>query len=115
MADNYWFETDVEIVAGDNDALTLTFASSGSAVDVSSWEFYYKAAASWTDDTVSIQGTKSDSGTGTTDSVTVSFAGSDTDIDVGKYQHSLIGEISGDIRTVFRGSLTIKDKRAVVV
>lgn len=118
MADQYWATIDDQVVAADDHKLSLTFSSGGVATDISGWTFQYLAnSGGWTTDTISIADgtmTKTDSGSGTTDTINIIFSDTVTDVDPGKYRHSLVAQVPTDDRTIFRGTLRVHEKRAEV-
>lgn len=110
----YWFKLDSQIVKGDTGfKITLTFsdASTGSAVDISSWSFAYEAnERSGSGGNITIANgamTQSDSGTGTTDTVTIPF--SSTSVNEGRYDQDIRATVDGEITTIARGTLTVVD------
>ena len=114
MADTYWDIINESIVSGDSRALSFTWHERGVAVDVSSWDVYFKAVAPWTTDVITILPAAmvfSDSGTGVTDTFSIPFATTDTDVDPGFYDLQVTAErttSSGNIDTLFKGTLTIE-------
>lgn len=92
-------------------ALTFSDASTGSATDISSWTFAYEANQqdpSGTGNVAVADGamTKSDSGTGTTDTVTIpiSFAS----LTEGRYNQHLRVTVDALITTIGYGTLEIR-------
>jgi hypothetical protein len=112
---NYWFQYDYELVAGDDEAFTLTFSTGGIAEDISGWTFTYYADADWNStETISVADaamTKSDSGTGVTDTLSIPITDTQSDITKGKYDHSLTALVPTDKRSIFRGTLRILEKQ----
>ena len=112
----YWGTLNTEVVQANQENIVLTFTSGGSAVDISSWTFKYKATATWTDSTCSVPNdstSQSDSGSGTTDTVTIPLSEYQTGrLPAGKYTQEIVAVISGDTRTLFRGTLRVYEKVA---
>lgn len=110
----YWASLNTEVVQANQENIILTFTSGGSAVDISTWSFSYKAAAAWTDSLVVVPDdstTQSDSGSGTTDTVTIPLSEYQTDrLPAGKYNQEIVAVINGDTRTLFRGTLRVYEK-----
>ena len=113
MAD-YGFDLDFAIVRGDDFSFTMTWDTvAGVPVDISAWVFAYEAneKSGGTGNIAVADGamTKSDSGSGTTDSVTIPLSSSDTAVNEGRYGHDVTATIGSDRVTVAGGTLTIKD------
>jgi len=110
----YWAALNTEVVQGNQENITLTFTSGGSAVDISAWTFSFKANASWTDSVITVPNdstTQSDSGSGTTDTVTIPLSEYGTGrLPAGRYNQEIVAVISGDTRTLFRGTLRVYEK-----
>ena len=110
----YYFTIDEVIVAKDDRSITLTFTdTSGNAVDISAWTFYYKAVKK-DDSTVTIivlnaAMTTSDSGTGTTDTVTIPRSDTVTNVAVGRYDHEITVVDGTTTTTIAKGTLTIQE------
>lgn len=109
----YAFQMDAEGHKDDTGfKITLTWAdaTTGSAIDISSWTFAYEAnEKSGSGGNVAVADgamTKSDSGSGTTDTLTIpiSFAS----LNEGRYSQHLRVTVGGEITTVGYGTLEIK-------
>jgi len=112
----YWAETDMELVRGDDFTVTQTWAlQAGTAVDISAWTFKFEAneisnRATTPGNIVVLNGamTKSDSGSGTTDTVSIPLSDTATDVNEGRYAYDITAVVGTDTTTVFRGTLTVK-------
>ena len=113
---SYWASLNTEVVSGNQENLSMTFTSGGSAVDITSWTLSYKATAAWTDSVITVPNdsiTKSDSGSGTTDTATIPLSEYQTSrMPAGRYNHEIVAVISGNTRTLFRGTLRIYERIA---
>ena len=115
-----YFAMDFEVVAGNDQPISLTLAtSSGTPVDVSSWDVYYKAEAVDANNTYTITVapaavTVSDSGTGTVDTFTIKLIDTATDVTPGHYRQEIKIVRSGEVETIAMGTLTITEKIAEV-
>ena len=113
MAGYYGFPLEFSVVRGDDFSFSLTWeTTAGGAVDISAWVFAYEAnedAVGGTGNIVVADAamTKSDSGTGTTDTVTIPLSSTDTVVTEGRYKHDLTATVGSDKTTVARGTLTI--------
>lgn len=115
----YWFSLDMDLVKGDTRSISLTFATqAGAAVPISTWTFYYKAVK--VDDssvTLTVDDadmTKSDSGSGETDTVTIPLDNSVSSIAAGRYNHEIAVKISDEPTVIARGTLNIPERITVV-
>jgi len=110
----YFFNLDAIIVQGDQRSYTLTWTdSSGTAVDVSAWDVYFKAESTKTTDTLVVAPVSvvfSDSGSGTTDTFEVPFSEAQTDIEPGYYKQEISVDRGNNINTVAKGTLTIIER-----
>ena len=110
----YWFDLDWAVVKGDDFSASLTWATqAGVAVDISAWVFSYEAnevSSSGTGNITVADGamTKSDSGSGVTDTVTIPLSDTDTAVTEGRYTHDIKAAVGTDETTVARGTLEIK-------
>jgi len=113
-----YFDFNIEVVAGDDHTISLTFATAaGAAVDVSAWDAYYKAESDSTTDTIAVAPaamTTSDSGTGTVDTITIPLSDTDTTVDAGFYKQEVAIARSGLVETVAKGTLTITERLTAV-
>jgi len=108
--DSYYFNINEEIVQDNDRTITMTWDENGTAVDVSSWEVYFKAKASWTSDTIVVLPaavTTLDSGTGTVDTFVIELTGTHTNVDPGFYDCEITIDRGGNVDTVAMGSITI--------
>lgn len=110
----YFFNLDTIIVQGDQRSYTLTWTdTSGNAVDITTWDFYFRAESTKTTDTLSVAPVsvvKSDSGSGTTDTCEIPFSEAQTDIDPGYYKQEISVDRGNNINTVAKGTLTIIER-----
>lgn len=115
-----YFKMDIEVVQGDDQDISLTWATvSGTPVDVSAWDVYYKAEHNDPSitDTITVAPaavTFSDSGTGTVDTFTISLTDTITTVDPGHYIQEIAIARSGLVETVARGTLTITERLTAV-
>jgi hypothetical protein len=115
----YWFSLDSDLMTEDSVNITLTFsnASGGSPIDISAWTFYYKAEERGGTDTITVADgsmTKSDSGTGTTDTVTIPLDNSISGVTAGRYDQEIAVVISSEPTVIARGTLTIPQRLTTV-
>jgi len=114
MAD-YAFDLDFGVFRGDDFSFTMTWeTTAGVAVDISAWAFAYEAnekASGGTGNIVVADAamTKSDSGSGTTDSISIPLTSTNTDISEGRYGQDVTVTVGSDRTTVASGTLTIKN------
>ena len=115
-----YFDFNLEVVAGDDQTISMTFkTSAGAAVDVSAWDVYYKAEAidSANSDTVAVAPaavSKRDSGTGTVDTIDIALTDVATAINSGFYTQEVAIARSGLVETIAKGTLTITDRLTAV-
>ena len=116
----YWSKQNIEVFKDDDLALSYTWATAaGVAVNVNTWDVYFKAAAAGahsTDTIVVAPGSvvKSNSGSGTVDTFTITLTNAITDVDVGKYDYDIAVNTGSEEKVVFRGTLTVYDRETVV-
>ena len=114
MANTWGTIVDTQVV-GSDDQITLTFSFGGSATDISTWTFTYRAEAlnAWTADVVDVADgamTKSDSGTGTTDRLTIPISAAASAVDAGIYTQEILAVISSERIPLFRGTRRFIEK-----
>lgn len=118
-ADDYWGALDTPLVSGDTTSISLTFAEEdGTPQVISTWTFYYKAVKV-DDSTVTItvadgSMTKSDSGSGYTDTVTIPLDNSVSAVAAGRYNQEIAVKISGEPHTLFKGTLNVVSRLTTV-
>ena len=117
--EKHWDIVDLEIAVDEvlSHSFTLTDRDTGLPVDISAWDIYYKAAASWTADTIAIAPAdivKSNSGLGVLDTFTVPFEATDTDIDAGRYQHDIAVDTGSEELVILKGTLTAYTRQTAV-
>jgi hypothetical protein len=115
MAEAYWFESDFEAVKGDDLTVTQEWTTiAGVAVDISAWTFAFNATESADGGTGSFSipdgsFTKSDSGSGVTDTVQFEILGVTTaQLNEGRYKYDVSATVGGDKTTYQRGTFTIQ-------
>lgn len=119
-ADDYWGQLDTALVSGDSTAIALTFEDEdGDPTVISAWTFYYKAVKV-DDSTVTItvadaSMTKSDSGSGYTDTVSIPLDNSVTAVAAGRYYQEIAVKISSEPHTIFKGTLNVVARLTTVV
>jgi len=111
-------EMNIEVVQGDDQSIALTFkTAAGVAVNVYSWDFYFKAERSDVTDTIVVAPadvTKSDSGTGVTDTATIALTDTITNVEPGAYTYEIAIARSGLVETIQRGTLVITERITAV-
>jgi len=117
----YWASRDIEVVRQDDLSLSyvVTDGDTGLPIDVTNWDVYFKAAASSghsTDTIVVAPGsvTKSNSGTGTTDTFTIILTSTLTDVDYGRYIFDIAVDTGSEEKVLKRGTLTVYDRETAV-
>lgn len=117
MAKNVHFPFDLIITEGDDRTVTMTFTdASGDPQDISGWDFFYTAKSAVSDDDASavvsldpVDFTKSDSGTGTTDTVEFKIQLAPNSVSPGTYEQDIqTKDASGNITTIGRGQLVVE-------
>lgn len=116
----YWFTLDTDLVKGDTRTITMTFAEAdGTPVVISSWTFYYKAVK--VDDATAALTvadaamTKSDSGSGSTDTITIPLDNSATaNLSAGRYRQEVAVKIATEPTVIAKGTLNVVDRETVV-
>ena len=119
MSDDYYFILDMNVVAVNDDNISLVLDdSSGNPVDVSGYtDMTYKAESDSTTDVINVAHaamSRTSSGGGVTDTIVIPLADTDTDITPGRYNHEFSVKIAGSKRTFFRGTITILTEWAEV-
>jgi hypothetical protein len=111
-------EFNVEVVQGDDQPISMTFATvGGSAVNVYAWDFYFRAERDDVTDTIVIapaSTVKSDSGTGVTDTVTFNITDTLSDVEPGYYRFEISHVRDGLVETDARGTLIITQRITVI-
>ena len=116
----YWTNQDLEVVKQDDLDLAFTWATaSGTAVVVSAWDVYFKAAAvgGHSTDTITVAPgsvVKSNSGSGSIDTFTISLTSTLTDVDVGRYDYDIAVNTGSEEKVIARGILTVLDRETAV-
>ena len=110
----YWYNSDLKIVRKDDFTITQTWAlTNGTAVDISAWTFKFEANeidSSGTPGNIIVLDaamTKSNSGSGVTDTVSIPITDTQTTIDEGRYAYDITAVVGTDTTTVARGTLTV--------
>ena len=108
----------IEIVQGDDQSISLTFAQNGSAVSIAAWTFHFQAERDDDTDTIVIAPAatvKSDSGTGVTDTVTFNITDTLSNIEPGYYIYEIAHKRGGLVETDVKGTLVITERITAVV
>ena len=118
-ANDYWAQLDTSLVSGDSTSIALTFTDeAGAAVPIPTWTFYYKAVkvddSSVTITVADAAMTKSDSGTGYTDTVLIPLDNSVTAVAGGRYNQEIAVKISSEPHTIFKGTLNVVSRLTTV-
>ena len=116
----YWADRDEEMFIQDDLAFSYTYAlKNGTAVDVSTWDVYYKAVAAGahSTDTITVAPSsvvKSDSGSGTTDTFTIDINELISAVDIGRYNYDVAVDTGSEKKVHFAGAITLRDRNTEV-